>query len=103
MQLKPGTRLKSTVDTTEVVVVKAPARDIDVRCGGQPMVTAGSPDGGSGGSIDASHSNGTLLGKRYTDANGELELLCTKAGEGSLSDGDEPILQKDAKALPSSD
>ena len=102
MQLKPGTRLKSAVDTTEVVVVKAPARDIDVRCGGQAMVAAGS-EGGSGGSIDAAHSNGTLLGKRYTDANGELELLCTKAGEGSLSEGDEPILQKDAKALPSSD
>ena len=103
MQLKPGTRLKSAVDTTEVVVVKAPAREIDIRCGGQPMVTANSGGAASGGTIDASHSSGTLLGKRYTDANGELELLCTKAGEGSLSEGDEPILQKDAKALPSSD
>ena len=102
MQLKAGTRLKSAVDTTEVVVVKAPARDIDLRCGGQPMAPVGS-DGGGGGTLDAAHSSGTLLGKRYTDEAGELELLCTKAGEGSLSEGDQPIHQKDAKPLPSSD
>ena len=41
MQLKPGTRLKSTTCASEVVVVKAPSDDIDVRCGGQPMVPLG--------------------------------------------------------------
>ena len=38
MELPMGTRLKSTVDTTEVVVVKAPTSSVDVRCGGKPMV-----------------------------------------------------------------
>ena len=34
MDLKPGTRLASAVCETEVVVVKAPAADVDLRCGG---------------------------------------------------------------------
>ena len=38
MKLPMGTRLRSTVDTTEVVVVTAPPEDIDLRCGGRPMV-----------------------------------------------------------------
>ena len=37
MELKPGTRLKSAVDTTEVVVVRPGSGDVDVRCGGVPM------------------------------------------------------------------
>ncbi len=50
-----------------------------------------------------STASGTLLGKRYGDRGPGLELLCTKAGEGSLSLGDEPLPLKDAKPLPSSD
>jgi hypothetical protein len=102
MQLKPGTRLKSAVDTTEVVVVRAPKDDVDLRCGGQPMVAAGT-EAASSGSIDAAHSSGTLIGKRYAEPDIGLEILCTKAGEGSLSLGDETLHMKDAKPLPSSD
>jgi hypothetical protein len=32
-----------------------------------------------------------------------LEVLVTKAGQGALSVGGDPLLQKDAKPLPSSD
>jgi hypothetical protein len=52
---------------------------------------------------DPAHAAGTLLGKRYADADSELEVLCTKAGEDSLSLGDAPLHVKDAKPLPSSD
>ena len=101
MQLKPGTRLQSTTCDTQVVVVKAPADDVDLRCGGQPMAAVDDPvertapaDG---------RAEGTLLGKRYAHDEAGLELLCSKAGEGSLTVGDEPIPLKEAKALPSSD
>ena len=53
--------------------------------------------------LDAAHGGGTLLGKRYNDDASGIELLCTKAGEGSLSLGSTPITVKDAKPLPSSD
>jgi len=46
---------------------------------------------------------GSALGKRYASESGELELLVTKAGSGSLSIGDKPLGLKDAKKLPSSD
>jgi hypothetical protein len=46
---------------------------------------------------------GSLLGKRYVDADGHLEVLCTKAGSGTLSVGDAPLALKEAKPLPSSD
>ena len=48
------------------------------------------------------HSGGSLIGKRYTDG-GELELLCSKAGDGSLAVGDADLEIKGAKPLPSSD
>jgi hypothetical protein len=102
MQLKPGIRLKSAVDTTEVIVVRAPGDDIDLRCGGAPMHQLGS-ESAAGGLLDPSHSDRTQLGKRYADEAAGLEVLCTKAGEGSLSVAETPILLKDAKPLPSSD
>jgi hypothetical protein len=49
------------------------------------------------------HADGTLLGKRYVDADQILEVLCTKPGDGSLSVGDEPLQVKEAKPLPASD
>ena len=33
MQLKPGARLQSVTCDTSVIVVRAPAGDVDVRCG----------------------------------------------------------------------
>ena len=102
MQLKPGLRLESATCDTQVVVVKAPkdAADVDVRCGGEPMREVGAggdrvPVGGAG--------DPTLLGKRYADDDLGLELLCTQGGEGALSVGDQPLLVKGAKPLPSSD
>ena len=100
MDLKPGTRLRSAVCTTEVVVVRKPALDVELRCGGQAMVPVGTE---ASGVMDVTHSDGTKMGKRYADDESGIEVLCTKPGEGSLSLGDVALLQKDAKALPSSD
>jgi hypothetical protein len=48
-------------------------------------------------------AEGTLLGKRYADEGLGIELLCTKAGAGTLSVGDTVLARKDAKPLPASD
>ncbi len=101
MELRPGLRLASAVCATEVVVVKGQGDDVDLRCGGSPMAAAGS--GGGGGSVDPDHADGSLLGKRYTDAGETVEVLCAKPGEGSLSIGDEPLAVKGTKPLPASD
>lgn len=102
MQLKPGTRLKSCVCTTEVIVVRAAeGENVDLRCGAHPMLHIDQPE--SGQTLDTAHSDGTLLGKRYLSADESVEVLCTKAGDGSLSIGSEPLARKDAKPLPSSD
>jgi hypothetical protein len=102
LELRPGSRLHSAVDATEVVVVKPPAGPIDLRCGGHPMLPLGS-DGDAGAAPSPDHAGGTLLGKRYVDADQTLEVLCTKPGDGSLSVGDEPLQAKVAKPLPASD
>ena len=101
MQLKPGARLQSVTCDTNVIVVRAPAGDVDVRCGGRPMVAAGS----AAERVDAigDQGTGTLMGKRYGGDDLGMELLCTKAGPGLLTIGDEPIPLKEAKPLPSSD
>jgi hypothetical protein len=102
VELKAGARVQSVVCETQAIVVKAPSADVDLRCGGQPMVPIGTETAG-GSSPDAAHSGGTLLGKRYSDEAIGLEVLCTKAGQGSLSVGDTALAIKEAKPLPSSD
>lgn len=102
MKLGPGSRLRSAVCETEVIVVRPPADDVDLRCGGQPMVPLGE-DPPTGSTLEAAFADGTALGKRYTDGDGDLELLCTKAGAGTLSVGSEVLVLKEAKPLPSSD
>jgi hypothetical protein len=99
MQLKAGARLRSNTCTTEVIVVKAPADEYDVRCGGEPMVSVA--EASEGLPVNSGFARGTLVGKRYGDEN--IELLCTKPGSGSLSIGEVDLEVKGAKALPSSD
>ncbi len=48
-------------------------------------------------------SGGTLMGKRYVDADGAYELLCVKPGKGSLGVDGVALVTKDAKPLPASD
>lgn len=101
-QLKAGARLKSAVCATEVIVIAAPSGDADVQCGGAAMLAAGeqAPEGVA---LAAAAAGGTTLGKRYVSASGDLELLCTKPGKGSLAAAGAPLVLKEAKPLPSSD
>jgi hypothetical protein len=102
MDLKPGSRWKSAVCDTEVVIVKPPKGEVSLECGGQPMVafTAAKPEGAA---LSADHAGGTQAGKRFADEASGLEVLCSKGGRGSLSLNGQPIAAKDAKKLPSSD
>ena len=102
MELRAGMRLRSAVCQTEVIVVRAPSVDTDLRCGGQPMIPLGE-EPGPGRQPVAPYDGGTMLGKRYADEDTGLEILCTKAGAGSLSVGDVVLAIKEAKPLPSSD
>ena len=102
MELKIGSRLRSVADSTEVVIVKTPGGDIDLRCGGHPMTVMGAGDSDPQPIADG-FAEGTQVGKRYADDDAGVEVLCTKAGEGSLSLGDAALPVKGAKALPSSD
>ena len=101
IQLKAGVRLRSAVDACEVVVVKAPADPVDLRCGGHPFLPADAAPASE--KIVEGFDGGTQLGKRYSDDELGLELLCTKAGEGSISVGETILAVKGAKPLPASD
>ena len=96
--MKPGTKLKSTVCNTEVMVIKGSG--LVVECGGAPMTAEGAEEKGT---INAEFANGTLMGKRYVTEDGAVELLCVKPGEGSLTIDGKALPTKDAKPLPSSD
>jgi hypothetical protein len=101
MELKSGSRLRSQVDATEVIVVKAPAGEVVVSCGGQPMIDAkAEPESGLSPVGDG---EATQLGKRYTDGDGALELLVTKPGTHGLAADGQPLVLKEAKPLPASD
>jgi hypothetical protein len=102
MDLKPGSRWKSAVCDTEIVVVRATAGDIALECGGQPMV-AHADAKPAGLALSEAHAVGTQPGKRFADDMTGLEVLCTKGGKGSLSIDGRPIGAKEAKKLPASD
>ncbi|WP_210588536.1 hypothetical protein [Streptomyces sp. GESEQ-35] len=98
--LRPGDQLADTASTTRVVVVRAPAdRQPTITCGDRPMVPAATAPPAPATDADPV----TLLGKRYVDADGTLELLCTAAGTGELACDGAPMTLKAAKPLPASD
>jgi hypothetical protein len=101
MNLKPGLRLKSQVGDTEIVVIKG-SGDHDLACGGVPVVALGDPVADDA-VIAPGQTEVTLLGKRYTDRDDAIEVLCTKPGTGTLSLDGQALAVKAAKALPASD
>lgn len=101
MKLNVGLALYSSVDSTAVIVVRAPDADVTITCGDAEMTTdKPAADAGDG---TAGSATGTLLGKRYADEELGLELLCTKAGPGALAVNGAPLEIKQAKPLPASD
>lgn len=101
MELTAGSRWRSVVSETEVVVVRPVEGDHRLACGGTDMVAVGTE--APGGAIDPSLAEPTLLGKRYEDGASGLEVLCSKGGEGALSLDGRALTVKSAKPLPSSD
>ncbi|MEW1825971.1 hypothetical protein [Streptomyces sp. NPDC088196] len=98
--LRPGDQLASTVCGTRVVVIRAPAAaQPQLTCGGSPLVPAADAPPAKPGSPGTT----TLIGKRYVDATGTLELLCTASGAGELTCDGAPMALKAAKPLPASD
>ena len=103
VQLTPGQRLRSQVCTTEVIIVRASKAELDLACGGKPMVDIAEPvatDETPAPGLDT----GSDLGKRYTAPEDEsVEVLVTVAGTGTLSTGSTPLVLRATKPLPSSD
>jgi len=101
-QLKPGSRVRSAVCDTELMVIAAPGGDLELSCGGASVV-AKDEDPPAGAALSPDASEGTQIGKRYVNEAGDLELLCTKPGKGSLALDGTALTLKGAKPLPASD
>jgi hypothetical protein len=95
--MKPGSRLKSTACASEVVVIRYGSGTLS--CGGAAMAEGG----GEAVALDPEQAGGTVMGKRYVDAAGTVELLCVKPGKGTLALDGVALLLKEAKPLPASD
>jgi len=102
MKPRIGQTLVSPVDSTTVVVIRSPDRDLEITCGGVDMAPKDIPLA-SAGALDPELMGGSMLGKRYAAEELGLELLCTKAGKGTLAANGVPIPIKAAKPLPASD
>lgn len=103
VKLRTGARLRSQVDTTEIIIVRAPAREVSPSCGGHPMIDVISePEAGL--TLDHALAAGAAVGKRFTHPDdATLEVLVTKGGEGTLAEGGVSLVLTEAKRLPSSD
>ena len=102
MTVTPGTRLYSTVCSTELITVKAPAGEVDLTIGGAPAGTA-PPEARDESALVEGQDAGAAIGKRYVNEDETLEVLCTKAGPGVPAIGGTVLTIKGAKPLPSSD
>jgi hypothetical protein len=102
VSFNPGSRWKSAVCDTEVVVVRPTTAEGALECGGAPVLPAGATRP-AGGEPAADLAGGAELGKRYGDDEGGLEVLCTKAGAGTLAFAGKALALRGAKRLPSSD
>jgi hypothetical protein len=72
--LAPGKRLRSNAGATEIIVVRSPVSQVELSCGGQPMIA----NLATAAAATTSTDNDTVLGKRYIDTDTGLEVLCTK-------------------------
>jgi hypothetical protein len=100
VQLKVGQRWRSAGSSVEVIVIRAGSGEVNLTCGGEPMAAAG---GGAAQPGSAADGPQTQIGKRYTTAAGDLELLCVKGGAGELAADGVPLVLMQPKSLPASD
>ena len=103
VELKPGAKLQSAVCEAQFIVVRAPGEARPSWRVEAQRCSRPTPSDPTVSAIDPKLSDGSLLGKRYADEELGLELLCTKAGAGSLTCNGAPLALKGAKPLPASD
>jgi hypothetical protein len=84
-----------------VIVIKASAEECTLTCGGVAMAAAGEQV--SAARPDPLLMGGTQIGKRYVDEADTIQVLCTKAGGGTLALDGKPLMIQAAKPLPASD
>jgi hypothetical protein len=101
VKFRVGQQLVSAVDSTAVIVIKAPAGEWTLTCGGAAMVAAG--EQAPAAEPDPSLMGGTQIGKRYVDEADTFQVLCTKGGGGTLALDGKPLTIQSAKPLPASD
>lgn len=101
--LSAGTRLRSAVCTTQVVVIRVGDPAAVVECGGVPMTLVADAVETSDAVPRDGYDGGTKIGKRYGSASDPVELLCTKPGAGALSVNGTLLALREAKPLPASD
>lgn len=102
--MRVGQKLSSAVDATSVVVIRAPAGDQELTCGGTPMHEGAAAEPGSGTTDQPDSAGcGTALGKRYVDDTSGVEVLCTSAGSHGLAVDGRALRTKESKPLPASD
>ncbi len=97
---KPGSRWQSRSGKGAFVVVKAPSGEGELTCGEhavQPQTGLAAPD------KSEPPEGGAISGKRYTESNSGIEILCTQSSDGALAFEGRLLLRKSAKPLPSSD
>ena len=102
MKLSVGSRVRSQVCSSQSVVVRCGTGDYALTCGGHELVPMDAPVD-SDLVLRQKTETGNLVGKRYVNAAGDLEVLITAAGEGALAVAGEPLGLKETKPLPSSD
>src|SRR5215471_15289045 len=100
VKFRAGQQLVSAVDNTAVIVIRAPAEGT-LTCGGVVMAAPG--ESAPAGEPDPSLMGGTQIGKRYVDEADTIQVLCTKAGTGTLALDGKPLQIQAAKPLPASD
>jgi hypothetical protein len=101
VKFRAGQQLVSAVDSTAVIIIRAPAAEGTLTCGGVVMTAPDAP--GPAGEPDPALMSGTQIGKRYVDEADTIQLLCTKAGSGTLALDGKPLVIQAAKPLPASD
>jgi len=101
VKFRAGQQLVSAVDSTTVIIIRAPEAECTLTCGGVAMANVGEP--AASAAADPSLLGGTQIGKRYVDEADTIQVLCTKAGTGTLALDGKPLAIQAAKPLPASD
>lgn len=102
--MKTGQQMRSVVCSGKVIVLRAPKDQAAVlSCGGLPMVDAASDAPQQVQPTDSALLGGSLMGKRYSEPESGIQLLCVTSGEGTLAIDGRPLQIEAPKQLPSSD